>query len=123
MQLNWTDNASNETGFRIERKTGSGQFAQIIELAANIISYADAGLQPSTTYTYRVYAFNNTGSSGFSNESTVQTPDASSVTNLAPGKPVTQSSTAYGGVPERANDNNTERESRITIPLPIPEMN
>ncbi len=31
-----------------------------------------------------------------------------SVTNLAPGKPVTQSSTAYGGVPERANDNNTD---------------
>ena len=63
----------------------------------------DAGLQPSTGYTYRVYAFNNTGNSGYSNESSVQTPDVSSVTNLAPGKPVVQSSTAYDGVAERAN--------------------
>ena len=123
VQLNWTDNASNETGFRIERKTGSGQFAQIIELAANTISYADAGLQPSTTYTYRVYAFNNTGSSGFSNESTVQTPAASSVTNLAPGKPVTQSSTVYGGVPERAIDNNTSGSWYSQFRMPILEMN
>ncbi len=63
VQLSWTDNASNENGFRIERKTGSGQFAQVIELGANAVSYTDAGLQASTGYTYRVYAFNNVGNS------------------------------------------------------------
>jgi hypothetical protein len=107
IQLNWTDNATNENGFRVERKTGSGAFAQVVELPANTISYTDNGLLASTSYTYRVYAFNNTGNSGYSNESTAQTTSGSAIINLAPGKPVIQSSTAYGGVAERANDNNT----------------
>ncbi len=107
VQLNWTDNASNENGFRIERKTGSNPFSQVVQLNADINSYQDTGLQASTSYTYRVYAFNNAGNSAYSNESTVQTPAVSAVTNLAPGKPVMQSSTAYGGIAGRANDDNT----------------
>ena len=70
--LNWKDNSNNESGFRVERKTGSGQFAQIIELGANAVSYTDAGLQSSTSYTYRVYAFNGTGISVYTNQSAAQ---------------------------------------------------
>lgn len=105
--LSWSDNSNNEDGFRIERKTESGQYSQIAQLAANTLAFADEGLQASTTYTYRVYAYNSSGSSAYSNEISVQTPAVVSLTNLSLGKPVTQSSTAYGGVPERAIDNNT----------------
>ncbi len=31
--LSWNDNSYNENGFRIERKTGSGQFAQVIRIS------------------------------------------------------------------------------------------
>ena len=107
VQLGWTDNSTNESGFRIERRTGAGAYVQIAQLSANTVSYLNENLTESTTYTYRVYAFNDAGSSGYSNESTVQTTGSPGVTNIAFGKPSLQSSTAYGGVASRANDNNT----------------
>jgi hypothetical protein len=109
INLSWTDNSSDETGFRIERKTGTGAYTQVAQVGADVRSYSDAGLAASTSYTYHVYSYNSAGNSGYSNESTVQTQTATTtgLANLAPGKPVLQSSTNYGGVAERGNDNNT----------------
>ncbi len=73
IDLSWTDNADNEDGFRIDRKTATGGFVQIADLAANSTSYSDTGLQPGTEYTYRVYAYNADGESGFSNTATATT--------------------------------------------------
>jgi subtilisin family serine protease len=75
ISLAWRDNSGNDTEFRIERKTGpAGTFGQIATLGTNIITYADAGLGPSTTYVYRVRACNAVGCSGYSNEATATTP-------------------------------------------------
>jgi len=62
--LNWTDNSSNETGFRVERSpNGSSNWTQIATPSANATSYADTGLTASTTYHYRVRSTNTAGDS------------------------------------------------------------
>src|SRR5262249_31149436 len=69
MQINlqWTDNSTNETGFKVERATTSvGTYVQITTLAAHTTSYSDTGLQAGTTYYYRVRAYSTTGNSGYS---------------------------------------------------------
>jgi hypothetical protein len=74
IDLTWTDNSSDETGFRIERKTEpSGTYAVIATVGANVTKYYNTGLQPGTTYTYRIRAYNGVGDSPYSNEATSTT--------------------------------------------------
>jgi len=73
INLSWTDRSDNETGFKIERKTGSGSYSQIATVPANTTTYSNTGLSPLTTYTYRVRAYNASGDSGFSNEASATT--------------------------------------------------
>lgn len=69
INLSWTDNSTNETGFKIERRTGSGIYAVVGTVNADVLSFNDIGLTPNTTYTYRVYSYNVAGnSSTYSNE-------------------------------------------------------
>jgi uncharacterized repeat protein (TIGR03806 family) len=67
--LTWTDNSSNETGFRIEKKVGAGAYATLVTKAANSTTHSDSNLAPGT-YTYRVIA-TGTPDSAPSNEATV----------------------------------------------------
>jgi Fibronectin type III domain len=72
--LSWSDNSSNETDFRIERKrTASGFWSEIARVGINTRSYSDSGLSSNTAYYYRVRASNQAGYSGYSNESGVTT--------------------------------------------------
>jgi len=74
INLGWTDNADNETGVKIERKTGAGgTYAQIATVGANVTSYGDTGLAAGTTYYYRVRAYNALGNSPYSNEANATT--------------------------------------------------
>lgn len=80
INLSWTDNSTNETGFKIERKSGTGTYAVIGTTATDITTFSDTGLTPSTTYTYRVYSNNAVGNSlTYSNELTLTT---TSIINL-----------------------------------------
>lgn len=75
LQLFWTDNSDNEYGFGIERRQGAdGAYSVIATQGANASFYTDTGLLPVTVYCYRVFAFNEVGSSGYSNESCATTP-------------------------------------------------
>jgi titin len=74
VDLNWIDNASNEDGFRIERRTGTGAWAQVKTVGADAIKWADETVLPATAYGYRIRAYNAGGESGWSNEFTVTTP-------------------------------------------------
>jgi len=77
INLSWTDNATNEVGYKIERKTGSGSYAVIGSTATNLTTFNDLGLTPNTSYTYRVYAYNSAGNSvQYSNELTIATQDS-----------------------------------------------
>jgi hypothetical protein len=74
--MTWIDTSADETGFRLQRKLGSaGTWQDIATLGANTQSASDSGpLAPSSTYFYRVLAFNAGGDSTPSNELSVTTP-------------------------------------------------
>ena len=60
INLNWTDNTNQETGYKIDRKIGSsGSWVEIATVAANVTSYSNTGLSANTTYYYRVRAYSN----------------------------------------------------------------
>jgi pyrrolidone-carboxylate peptidase len=73
VNLTWSATGENQAGFKIERKTGSGDFAEITDTPPSAVSFSDTGLQMGTTYTYRVKAFNDAGESGYSNEASATT--------------------------------------------------
>jgi titin len=73
INLTWQDNSSDETGFKIERKTGAGSYAQIATVGVGVQSYNNTGLSANTTYYYRVRAYNAAGNSGYSNEASAAT--------------------------------------------------
>jgi hypothetical protein len=67
--LGWTDNAANETGFMIERKPGScaagGAWTEIGTAGANALAFTSTGLTASTTYSYKLRAYNAYGYSSY----------------------------------------------------------
>ena len=77
IDLSWDDPANDETGFRIERKTGAtGTYAQIADLPAGTFTYPDGNnLVQGATYYYHVYAY-QTGApnSNYSVEANAQVP-------------------------------------------------
>jgi hypothetical protein len=73
--LSWTDNATTETGFSIERKV-SGVFTEVATAPANAHLTNVAGLGPGTANVFRVRSRNASGSSVPSNEATCNTPAA-----------------------------------------------
>ncbi|MBZ0136835.1 MAG: right-handed parallel beta-helix repeat-containing protein [Planctomycetes bacterium] len=74
VDLSWTDNSGNETGFRIERKVGTGSYATVTTTAADATSYTDTSAPAGATVTYRVMAVNAGGAGLPSNEDSVVTP-------------------------------------------------
>ena len=80
INLAWTDNSSNETGFKIKRKTPEGTYAEIATIGANVTIFSDTSLTASTVYFYRIRAFNTGGHSDYPNEtSTTTLPNAPAV--------------------------------------------
>jgi titin len=67
ISLSWTDNSSNETGFKIDRGTDGVTFSQIATVGANVASYKNNGLTSGVTYYYRVRATSGAGDSAYSN--------------------------------------------------------
>jgi fibronectin type 3 domain-containing protein len=74
INLSWTNNAFNQTGFKIERSLDGVTFAQIGTAGASATTYFDPTLQPVTTYYYRIRATNAAGDSAYSNIANAATP-------------------------------------------------
>jgi hypothetical protein len=68
--LTWTDNATNETAYTVERASADGIYSVIATLGANAASYTNTGLTAGSTYTYKVRANANTTFSDYSNVAT-----------------------------------------------------
>jgi hypothetical protein len=67
VSFEWTDNSDNEAGFYIERSVSTpGQFVRIDTLKADTKEFTDQNLKNSTSYYYRLAAFNIEGSSAYS---------------------------------------------------------
>jgi len=77
IDLSWVYGSEKVTGFKIERKTGiSGSWMQIETVGANIKALQNTGLAPSTTYIFRMKAYNENGESGYSHEASATTRSA-----------------------------------------------
>ena len=86
ISLTWTDNATGEDGYNVERSVSGGSYAQIATLGPNATAYTDSGLTPSTTYSYQVSAFNTIpANSSFSNAASTATPAGSAGTSSSGG--------------------------------------
>jgi hypothetical protein len=68
VDLTWIYDSPFESGFNLQRKTGSGSFVDLVTLGADTISYSDTTAVPGTQYIYRVRAYDGGGSSEWSNE-------------------------------------------------------
>lgn len=111
IDLDWTDNSTNETNFRLERSTAqNGTFFQIALLGPGIAEFSDTGLALNTTYFYRVVAVNTGGDSAPSNVASATTYPA------APSGPTGLTATAISADSIRLNwqDNaNNEQGYRV----------
>ncbi len=78
VQLTWVNNSTSQsnasTGFKIERTTGNGTFAQIAVAGASAVSYVDTTVSPNTTYQYQIRATNVIGDSAYAGPVSVTTP-------------------------------------------------
>lgn len=70
IQLNWTDNATGEDGFSIERKLSGGSYTEIGTVGPNVTTYSDGLLSPNIPYSYRIRAYSLPGPvySSYSND-------------------------------------------------------
>ncbi|RPF27964.1 multicopper oxidase [Georgenia muralis] len=66
VNLSWTDNADNETGFLIQRTNSDGSNVVNATVGANISTFTQT-VTSGVAYLYRVHAFSDTTQSGWSN--------------------------------------------------------
>jgi uncharacterized protein (TIGR02145 family) len=100
INLSWTDNSTNENGFKIERRTGTSIYAVVGTVNSDALTFSDTGLTPSTAYTYRVYAYNAVGNSlTYSNEVTLTTTALLELPTLTTSAVslITQTTSSTGG--------------------------
>jgi fibronectin type 3 domain-containing protein len=71
VQLDWTDNATTETGYIVERSENGGAFLQLATLAADAVTYTDNSVAVGNSYVYQVAATNAVGNSAYSDPVTV----------------------------------------------------
>ena len=97
LSLTWSDNSSNETGFKIERRTGTtGTFAQVATTGANVASYTDTTAVAGTTSCYRVRAYNAAGNSAYTLEQCAPEPAMPTVTIVANDPTATEAGVTTG---------------------------
>jgi hypothetical protein len=63
INLSWSNNPTNETGFKIYRSLNGTNFSLVGSVPANVTNYGDAGLAAGATHHYRVYSCNTAGDS------------------------------------------------------------
>ncbi|MFJ5715865.1 fibronectin type III domain-containing protein [Neobacillus sp. NPDC093127] len=73
--LTWRDNATNATGFTVERSTDNKNFTVINSPDKGAVTYIDSTVQLGMTYFYRVNALNGITPSGYSNTVSIQIPN------------------------------------------------
>jgi hypothetical protein len=75
--LAWTECGAGGLGFRIERATCNStctSFVEIGEVGPHVTAFRDGSVDPCTTQSYRVHAWNASGDSSPSNVVEVTTP-------------------------------------------------
>jgi len=75
IELTWANGAIPQTAVQIERCNGSGctRFIQLTSIVGTATTFTDGSLAPRTSYTYRVRAVNESGTSPYSNTASART--------------------------------------------------
>jgi uncharacterized protein (TIGR02145 family) len=108
--LDWTDNSTNETGFKIERKSTGGVFSILAMVGKDITTYRDNSANPATTYTYRVYSYNSVGNSlNYSNEVSVTAIALPVLSTITVSNISDESAISGGNISSDAGSNITAR--------------
>jgi hypothetical protein len=100
--LQWNDVSNNELGFEIWRRkiTGSGTFSKwsMASLTApNATTFTDSGLEPSSTYQYKIRAAGTMGRSDYTPSSTNQFLSITTqADNIPPSAPQNLTATSTG---------------------------
>src|SRR2546426_2642034 len=76
IDLAWTDNATDEDGFRIEYCAGVGctSFFEIATVGANVTAYQHFSPASGASHSYRVRAYTTAGTSVYSNTAAAVIP-------------------------------------------------
>ncbi len=114
INLSWTDTASNETGFVLQRSTDNATWSNLAAPNVDANAYQDSGLSEAMTYYYRLWAVNAGGASttaSTSGATLLGLPEAPSALVASSDSPThislawTDNSTTEGGfVVERSLD-------------------
>ena len=111
INLAWKDNSDNESGFLVERSSNRGRsWSQIARTAADVTAYSDTAVSPRKTYSYRVRAFNDGGTSALSNVALATTPR---LVKAAPAKGLAVRAVSAAQVDLAWRDNSTNEDGFI----------
>lgn len=77
VNLQWSDQSNNETGFRVYRRTGTGILLPLAAVNSNTVSFADNSISSGNSYGYAVAAFNSAGESARTAQVAVSIPSGS----------------------------------------------
>lgn len=67
IDLAWNGSPYNKIGFHIERSLDGTTFTVLPDVSETTLDYSDTGLEPETTYYYRVAPYNSAGAGAWSN--------------------------------------------------------
>lgn len=85
IDLAWTDNSTEEDGYRVERRIGqTGSFVQAGQVSSDVVAFTDAGVPSETELCYRVIGFNVLGDGAASNVACATTPAAPTLQDTVP---------------------------------------
>ena len=100
IDLAWVDQSNNEDGFKIEQSPDGTNFTEIATVGVNVQNYSVVNLQASTTYYFRVRAFNSYQTQSFSNYTNIastQTTSQPATLNFNSGFTNSATSLNYNG--------------------------
>ena len=111
INLAWTDNSTNELGFKVYRCAGSSctNFVHIGTVTANATTYQSTALAPGVTYRFRVRGYNSNGNSSYSSIIARTTPaSARSADVLAVTQDQLLAALVQGGASATADDESSD---------------
>jgi FtsP/CotA-like multicopper oxidase with cupredoxin domain len=111
VDLVWTDNSVNETGYKIQRALAStGPWTDLASVAANVTSYADPIGNTNQVFFYQVIASNLVGYTGVAGYPTLEVTSTSNVAQVPLVVPPAAPSSVLATAALQGNSN-----ARVTI--------